>query len=150
MADLITQMPHREQGLKVVERAPICLGISISIVLLNLVPLANAAAFPYDVRTFVAAGSPSIGNVCDMFGCAHTLQMTFGNNANETVTGIVYFVFRNAIGQTFYLDKSDLSSSALLSASATIALNPAAKGNISVFVVSQGGIALSNSTVIRA
>jgi len=136
--------------LKAVEPVPLWLGISISIFLLTLVPLANAAAFPYDVRTFVATGSPSVGNVCDMFGCVHTLQMTFGNNANETVTGIAYFVFRNAIGQTVYLDKADLSSSASLSASATIALNPAAKGNISVFVVSQGGIALSISTAIRA
>ena len=126
------------------------LGISVSIVLLTLVPLADAAAFPYDVRTFVATGPPSIGTVCDMFGCAHTLQMTFRNNANGTVTGIAYFVFHNTIGQTVYLDTADLSSPAPQSASATIPLNPAAKGNISLFVVSPGGVALSNSTVIHA
>jgi hypothetical protein len=137
--------------LKADDGASIFLGISVSIVVLTLVPLASAAPFPYDIRTFVPAGSPSVGDVCDMFGCGHTLQMTFLNNANDTVTGIAYFVFHNAAGQTIYLDKTSLSSSGSRSGVATIPLNvPVAKDHISVFVVSQGGVALSNSTAVRA
>ena len=136
--------------MKADEGASIFLGISVSILVLTLVPLASAAAFPYDIRTFVPTGSPTIGDVCDMFGCSHTLQMSFKNNANETVTGTAYFVFHNSAGQTIYLDKTILSSSPLLS-TATIPLNvPVARDHISVFVVSQGGVALSNSTVIHA
>jgi len=128
----------------------VSLGIVISIVVLAPVPLASATVFPYDTRTLAPVGPPVTGSTCDMFGCTHNLQVTFRNNANGTVTGIAYFVFRNAVGQTVYFDRADLSSPASQSATGTIPLNPAAKGNITMFVVSLGGVALSNSTAIHA
>jgi len=136
--------------LKADDGASISSGIVISVIVLGSVQLANATASPYDTRTFVPTGPPYIDSVCDMLGCYHNLQMTFTSNANETVTGIAYFVFRNPIGQTVYLDGTDLSSAASQSASATIPLTvPVAERNISIFIVSQGGVALSNPTVIR-
>jgi len=123
--------------------------MALSIVLLSQVPLADATLLPYDIRTFVSVGSPSISSSCDMFGCTNSFQMTFRNNSNGTVEGVAYFVFHNSMGQTVYFDKTNVSSSASQSTSATHPLSVPNSKDVSVFVVSQGGIALSNTTVVH-
>jgi hypothetical protein len=122
----------------------------VAIVLLSAIPIANSLPFPNDTRTFTAIGPPNFGTNTENNVITVHFQMTYKNNANTTSTGVAYFVFRNALGQTSYWNSARISSATLQNALADFILTASVVNEtLSTFVVSESGTALSNSTVIK-
>jgi hypothetical protein len=84
----------------------------------------------------------------DTKGSLTGLDATFTNAATTSVTGIVYAVVHNSLGQTVYYTTATITPAASGTATAFLVLSglPAGTYSVSVFATDTGGNAISVST----
>ena len=122
---------------------------SIAIILLTAVEISRAevspATYPLGVSTWTLVSTPKL----DPHGGG--LMVTYKNNLNTTLEGIVYTDVHNSFGQTLAIEATTLNTTA---GQTMTAHNPVwfnvASGNYvtSVFATSFSGVAISNSTSV--
>jgi len=94
----------------------------------------------------VASGTPTSGTQ----GSYNGVSSSFTNNSNAPVTGFVYAVVHNALGQTVDISTATISASSGGSANAFNVLFGLAPGTYSVtlFVTSSAGTAISSTSTV--
>lgn len=122
---------------------------SIAVMLLTVVEVSRAdvspATYPLGLSTWTLVSTPKLDP------SSGELMVTYKNNLNTTLEGIVYTDVHNSVGQTLAIEASTLNMTA---GQTLTTYNPVwfevASGNYttSVFATSFSGVAISNSTSV--
>ncbi len=107
-----------------------------------------AVATPVYLRTtaFTVVGRPTT-----LWSCPVCVQITYQNNLNSTMRGVVFAVYHNSMGQTVYLSTATIAPSggqhgtALLGATAL----PHGQYSVSVFVITSNEISISEVSILN-
>ncbi len=122
--------------------------VSVAIILLASFETSRAYSppptYPLGSLTWTLTSTPKLG--ADLAG---TLSVTYRNNLNTTLAGIVYAVVHNSGGQTVAWETTSLNLTAGQTGTAYLdvwLVVPKGNYNSSVFATSLSGVAISNST----
>jgi len=79
-------------------------------------------------------------------------QIAYMNNANSTVTGIVYAMFHNSLGQTVFISTATITPAAGHLVTALLAANGLANASylVTLFAVTPNGVTLSTVSLLYA